>query len=73
MYSNHYNSIKNSFHKTSKHSFFKKLKFNLRLIITRGRPAVEIRPLFIKFLSLNVIEVFFYQRVYFYNHCIYFF
>jgi hypothetical protein len=27
--------------------------------ITRGRPAVEIRPLFIKFLSLNIIEVFF--------------
>jgi hypothetical protein len=31
---------------------------------TRGRPALEIRPLLIKNLSLNVIEVFFCQRMY---------
>jgi hypothetical protein len=42
----------------------------LKLQQTRGRPAVEIRPLFIKFLSLNVIEFFLYQRIYLYNHCI---
>jgi hypothetical protein len=41
-----------------------------KCIFTGGRPAVEIRPLFSKFLSLSVIEVFFCQRVYSYNHCI---
>jgi hypothetical protein len=41
---------------------------------TRGRPALEIRPLFIKNLSLNVIEVFFVKEyTYLYNHWIYFF
>jgi hypothetical protein len=37
---------------------------------TRGRPAVEIRLLFITFLRLKVIEIFLYQRVYLYNNCI---
>ncbi len=50
---------------------FKKITIHQSVIIrTSGRPVVKIRPQFIKFLSLNIIEVILSKSIpYLYNHC----